>query len=92
MPTHCRHVRPDRPPANNAATINLRVIDRRIRVLYVEGYPRWEYRRLALDLLKRADENVEFQCFLLSATPDFPQESSEGLAQRHTRPAWWATL
>ncbi len=64
---------------DNEREITVPVSPEKIRVLYVEGYPRWEYRRLALDLLKRADENIEFQCFLLSATPDFPQESSEGL-------------
>ncbi len=64
---------------DNEREISVPVSPEKIRVLYVEGYPRWEYRRLALDLLKRADENIDFQCFLLSATPDFPQESSEGL-------------
>jgi len=64
---------------DNEREITVPVSPEKIRVLYVEGYPRWEYRRLALDLLKRADENIDFQCYLLSATPDFPQESSEGL-------------
>ena len=30
-------------------------------------------------LLLRADANLEAQCFLLSATPDFVQESSAGV-------------
>ncbi len=64
---------------DNQREVTVPISREKIRVLYVEGYPRWEYRRLALDLLKRADENIEFQCFLLSATPDFPQESSAGL-------------
>jgi len=46
-----------------------------MRVLYVEGYPRWEY-RFVKNLLLRADENIIAQCYLLSATRDFPQESS----------------
>ena len=64
---------------DNERELTVPVSPEKIRVLYVEGYPRWEYRRLALDLLKRADENIEFQCFLLSATPNFPQESSDSL-------------
>ncbi len=46
-----------------------------IRVLYVEGYPRYEYRFLK-DLLLRADARIESQVYLMSATPDFPQEAS----------------
>jgi uncharacterized membrane protein len=64
---------------DNALTIAVRISPEKVRVLYVEGYPRYEYRRLALDMLKRADANIEFQAFLLSATPDFVQESSRGV-------------
>jgi len=63
---------------DNALDVNVHISPEKVRVLYVEGYPRWEYRRLALDMLKRADENIEFQAFLLSATPDFVQESTRG--------------
>jgi uncharacterized membrane protein len=47
-------------------------------VLYIDGYPRWEYRYLK-NLLLRADERLQVQCYLISATPDFPQESSHEL-------------
>jgi hypothetical protein len=63
---------------DNALEFSVHVTPEKIRVLYVEGYARWEYRRLQA-LLKRADENVLVQCFLLSATPDFLQESTKGL-------------
>jgi hypothetical protein len=59
---------------DNVLTHVLRVESARIRVLYVEGYPRWEYRFLK-NLLLRA-ENFEVQVFLQSADPDFIQESS----------------
>jgi uncharacterized membrane protein len=62
---------------NQVATV-VRVNPERIRVLYVDGYPRWEYRQLK-DMLLRADERIEAQMFLLSATPDFPQEATRGL-------------
>ena len=64
---------------DNVLEISVHVSPQKVRVLYVEGYPRWEYRRLALDMLERADENIQFQAFLLSANPDFIQESSKGL-------------
>jgi hypothetical protein len=64
---------------DNALEFSVHVTREKVRVLYVDGYPRWEYRYLK-NLLLRSDENLEVQCYLLSATPDFPQESTKGLA------------
>ncbi|MFT5289611.1 MAG: hypothetical protein ACI82F_001677 [Planctomycetota bacterium] len=64
---------------DNRVGFTVQVSPARMRVLYVDGYPRWEYRYLK-NLLKRADEHIDVQCFLLSATRDFPQESSRGMA------------
>ncbi|MCB9914992.1 MAG: hypothetical protein H6828_07565 [Planctomycetes bacterium] len=64
---------------DNALEFSVRISPEKIRVLYVEGYPRWDYRYLK-DLLKRQDQNLSAQIFLLSATPDFQQEHSPGLA------------
>jgi uncharacterized membrane protein len=63
---------------DNRLEFSVHVSPARIRVLLVEGYPRWEY-RFVKNLLLRADKNVDVQCFLLSATKDFPQEASTGL-------------
>jgi len=63
---------------DNQVSATVRINPERIRVLYVDGYPRWEYRQLK-DMLLRADERIEAQLFLLSATPDFPQEATRGL-------------
>jgi hypothetical protein len=62
---------------DNAIEVSVHVAPEKVRVLYVDGYPRWEYRYLK-NLLLRADANLDVQCFLLSATPDFLQESSRG--------------
>lgn len=62
---------------DNAVEVSVHVAPEKVRVLYVDGYPRWEYRYLK-NLLLRADANLEVQCFLMSATPDFLQESSRG--------------
>ena len=64
---------------DNRVEVSIRLSQARIRVLYVEGYPRWEYRRLALDFLRRAEREIEFQGWLASATVDFLQERSPGL-------------
>jgi hypothetical protein len=63
---------------DNAVELSVHITPEKIRVLYVDGYPRWEYRYLK-NLLLRADQNLEVQCFLLSATPDFVQESTRGI-------------
>ena len=63
---------------DNQVEVSVRVDPAQIRVLYIDGYPRWEYRFLK-ELLKRADENISVQLYLLSATPDFLQEHSPGL-------------
>ena len=63
---------------DNTIDLSVAVTPERIRVLYVDGYPRWEYRYLK-NLLLRADSHLEAQCYLLSATPDFVQESSRDL-------------
>jgi len=63
---------------DNQLEFSVNVSPARIRVLFVEGYPRYDYRFVNI-LLRRADRNIDVQCFLLSATKDFPQESSPGL-------------
>jgi hypothetical protein len=63
---------------DNSVEFSVRVTPEKIRVLYVDGYPRWEYRFLNR-MLKRADERIRVQCYLVSATPNFVQESSAGM-------------
>jgi len=67
----------ERDPANNTERRLLRVEPGRIKVLYVDGYPRFEYSFLMHSLLRFS--NMEAQCLLLSASPEFIQESSEGV-------------
>lgn len=62
---------------DNVRTVPLRVQPEVIKVLYVEGRPRWQYRYLK-DVLLRA-KNVRAQCLLQSAAVDFIQESTDGV-------------
>ncbi len=62
---------------NNRERRLLRIEPGKIRVLYVDGYPRYEYRFLVGALLRSS--NIELQCLLLSADADFIQESTQGV-------------
>ncbi|MBI2920344.1 MAG: hypothetical protein HYY18_04590 [Planctomycetes bacterium] len=61
---------------NNEVFHKIRIIDNKIKVLFVEGYPRWEYRYLKNALVR--DKTMEVDVFLVSADEDFPQEGSPG--------------
>jgi uncharacterized membrane protein len=76
---------------DNAVEVGVHVAPEKIRVLYVDAYPRYEYRFLHT-LLQRSDVNLSTQCFLMSATPDFPQESSRELPSLRAVPTDRKTL
>jgi hypothetical protein len=69
----------DLVPENNRREIAVGLVDRPLRVLYVDGYPRWEYRYLK-NLLVR-EESVQSSVLLLSADRDFAQEGNTPLAR-----------
>jgi hypothetical protein len=71
--------RPGEQFANNNKTPpkRIRVIDKRIKVLYVESLPRWEFRYLRWGLVR--DKNMEAQTYQISADPEFVQDSSPGV-------------
>src|SRR5262249_16425754 len=70
---------PDEPvKADNAAACSVRITPKKTRVLSAAAYPRYESRYLK-ELLKRADANIEAQMSLLSAPPDFVQDSPRGV-------------
>lgn len=68
----------ERDTSNNTERRMLRVEPGRIKVLYVDGYPRYEYRFLKDSLLRV--ENMDVQVFLQSATSEFIQESTSGVS------------
>ena len=61
-------------PDNNSKSVMVSLIDRPLRVLYIDGYPRWEYRFLK-DLLV-LEKSVESSVILMSADRDFAQEGN----------------
>ena len=64
---------------DNTRTAQVAVLDAKVNVLYVDGYPRWEYRYIKNEMIR--DKTVNISCLLTSADPSFAQEgdpSSEG--------------
>jgi uncharacterized membrane protein len=57
---------------DNIRTAHLSVLDARIAVLYVDGYPRWEYRYIKNEMIR--DKTVDISCLLTSADQTFAQE------------------
>ena len=57
---------------NNRVDLPVRVVDEKMKVLYIEGLPRWEYRYLKNDLTR--DEKIDVSCVLTSADFEFAQE------------------
>jgi hypothetical protein len=62
---------------DNIAKRPIEVSPEKVNVLYVEGYPRWEYRYLKNEILqqKRETKTVNLACLLTSADPSFRQEA-----------------
>jgi uncharacterized membrane protein len=64
---------------DNVRQVQVAVLDAKINVLYVDGYPRWEYRYIKNEMVR--DRTVNISCLLTSADPAFAQEGdppSEG--------------
>ncbi len=53
--------------SNNRKSWPIRIIDKKLRILYVEGVPRWEYRFLKNAILR--DKTTQFACLLADGTP-----------------------
>ena len=62
---------------DNARTSPVSVLDAKVSVLYVDGYPRWEYRYLKNEMIR--DRSMEISCLLASADASFLQEGTKSL-------------
>lgn len=70
---------------NNSLSRNITVLDQKIKVLYAEYLPRWEYRYLKNALIR--DKTMETQIYLFSADPEFTQDSSPGVPALNAFPS-----
>lgn len=64
----------DAVPENNVRLLRVRVVDAKLKILYVDGRPRFEYRHLS-DALTR-DRNVSVHVLLADADPGYRQRRS----------------
>lgn len=69
---------PDLSPDNNRASVQVDVADRPIRVIYMDGYPRWEHRYLKNLLLR--EPSVRSSNVLLAGDKRYIQEGTDLLA------------
>lgn len=65
---------------NNAQAQRLRVIDAKIKVLLVDGAPRWEFRYLQAMLLR--DRRVELKCWLAEGSPGLARAEQSPYLER----------
>jgi uncharacterized membrane protein len=65
--------------ADNARSIQIAVLDAKINVLYVDGYPRWEYRYLKNEMMR--DPTIVISILLTSADPAFRQEGDRPITR-----------
>ncbi len=63
--------------ADNSRSTLVTVLDAKIAVLFVDGYPRWDYRYLKNALIR--DKTVDVSCLLASADFNFLQEGNKPL-------------
>jgi hypothetical protein len=79
---------PDLITDNNTKTFLIELIDRPLRVLFVEGYPRWEYRYLKNLLIR--EKSIESSVMLISADRDFAQEGNQPITRLPRSPEEFA--
>jgi uncharacterized membrane protein len=63
--------------SDNQREAMVSVLDAKITVLFVDGYPRWEYRYLKNEMIR--DKTISVSCLLASADSNFLQEGNKPL-------------
>lgn len=72
---------------NNETEVALDLEDRPLRVLYFDGYPRWEYRYVKNLLLR--EESIQSAALLLAEGKRFVQEGDQTLLAMPASPEEW---
>lgn len=60
---------------DNSRSLQIAVLDAKVNLVYVDGYPRWEYRYLKTQMMR--DRSVEISTLLTSADPEYLQEGDK---------------
>lgn len=72
---------------NNRREFDIDLVDRPLKVLYVEAKPRWEYRWIK-DMIVR-EHTIDSSVMLLSADRDFAQEGNTPITRLPNSPEEW---
>jgi uncharacterized membrane protein len=64
---------------DNFRALQIAVLDAKLNVLYVDGYPRWEYRYIKNEMIR--DPTIDISCLLTSADPSFRQEGDKPITR-----------
>ncbi len=64
---------------NNSTTHKVRILDEKIKVLYIEGMPRWEFRYLRQVLLR--DPRLDVQFYMTQGDPTLAQTSRQHIGR-----------
>lgn len=73
---------------NNAADASIELVDRPLRVLHLDGYPRWEYRYLKNVLVREG--SIASASTILAPDRRYIQEGSEAIDALPASPEEWA--
>ncbi len=79
---------PDLIAENNVKTFVIELVDRPLRVLYVDGYPRWEFRYFKNLMIR--ERSIDSSVMLLSADRDFAQEGNQPITRLPRSPEEFA--
>lgn len=75
---------------NNTQALRVELVNRPIRVLYVDGYPRWEYRYVKNLLLR--EKSIRSTTMLLAAERRFIQEGTDRIEFLPRNTTEWAAF
>ncbi|MCC5823829.1 MAG: VWA domain-containing protein [Phycisphaerales bacterium] len=78
----------DIDPDDNTARVPLEVVDRPIRVLYVDGHPRWEHRYVKNLLIR--ERSIDSTVLLLASGRRYTQEGDTLIARLPVSSEEWA--
>ena len=79
---------PDLIENNNTAEVSIDLVDRPMRVLYADGYPRWEQRYLRNLLLR--EKSIVSSALMLAANRRYTQEGDIEIDSLPDSPERWA--
>ncbi len=78
----------DTDESDNAARVPIEVVDRPIRVLYIDGHPRWEHRYVKNLLIR--ERSIDSSVLLLASGRRYAQEGDTIIARLPVSPEEWA--